>query len=42
MRTHKSDLGRGGPGGVRVRCREYVPIEKDTLGQVVAQFTITC
>ena len=23
-------------------CRKYVPIKKDTLGQVVAQFTMTC
>ena len=41
MRTRKSDLGRRNPGGGRVRCREYVPIKKDTLGQVVAQFAMT-
>ena len=42
MRTHNSDLGRRSPGGGRVRWREYAPIKKDTLGQVVAQFTMTC
>ena len=41
-RTYNSDLGRRSPGGGRVRCREYVPLKKDTLGQVVVQFTITC
>ena len=41
-RTRNSDFGRHSPIGGRVRCREYVPIKKDTLGQVVAQFTITC
>ena len=42
MRTHNSDLGRRSPGDGRVLCREYVPIKKDTLGQVVVQFTLTC
>ena len=42
MRTRNSDLGRRSPGGGRVRSREYVPIKKDTLGQVVTQFTINC
>ena len=42
MRTHNSDLGRRSPGGGIDRCKEYVPIKKDTLGQVVTQFTIIC
>ena len=41
-RARNSDLGRRSPGGGHVRCREYVPIKKDTLGQVVAQFIMTC
>ena len=41
-RTSNSDLGRRTPGSGRVRCREYVPIKKDTLGQVIAQFIMTC
>ena len=35
-RTRNSDLGRRSPGGGRVRCT----YKKDTLGQVVAQFTM--
>ena len=42
MKTRNSDLGRRSPGGGRVRCKESVPLKKDTLGQVIAKFTITC
>ena len=43
LTSHKFYLGRRSPGGGRVPYREYVPIKKkETLGQVVAQFTMTC